>query len=80
LQWLIDATEVILLLNDWMTEQKMVDGILADKLGFSREYIRLIRSGKRLPSEATVNLIEHISDGAVTMEDIQFAYFTYKDK
>lgn len=56
-------------LDDWMTERRMTDGTLADSVGISREYVRLIRAGRRVPSSAVRSAIIAATGGAVGETD-----------
>ena len=56
-------------LNQWMREKDITDQKLADKLGISREYARLLWHGRRNPSPELVVKIAQVTAGQVDAAD-----------
>jgi len=63
-------------LDAWMSARDMTDGAMAEALRVSREYVRLLRAGRRRPSldlqrrivratQGAVEFAEDMGDGAV---------------
>lgn len=55
-------------LDAWMTQRGMTDGEMADAIGVSREYVRLLRAGRRRPSAEVAQRIARFTDGMVDFE------------
>lgn len=51
-----------------MTRRGMTDGEMADAIGVSREYVRLLRAGRRRPSAEVAQRIARFTDGMVDFE------------
>lgn len=56
-------------LDAWMNERAMTDGEMADAISVSREYVRLLRAGRRNPSVHVSRRIAAVTSGSVQRED-----------
>jgi transcriptional regulator with XRE-family HTH domain len=60
---------IFMTLDTWMTARDMTDGEMADAIGVSREYVRLLRAGRRNPSLDVMRRIGKATGGAVRHAD-----------
>jgi hypothetical protein len=67
-------------LADWMYKNTVTNQGLGRQLGVSREYVRLWRHARRIPTVFYAAKIEDISNGAVTYADFERAYRLRRDK
>lgn len=65
-----------MVLADWLEQQQppMTNKVLAATLGVSEESARLWRAGLRRPSPRRVKLLEQLTKGLVTLDDLTQAY------
>ena len=47
-------------LHDWATENDMSDRLVAERIGVSRQYVSMLRSGMRTPSAALTARIDEM--------------------
>lgn len=52
-------------LDGWMSARRMTDGEMADRIGVSREYVRLLRAGRRTASRDVARRIRKATQDAV---------------
>lgn len=78
----IVGEDAFLTLDGWMSARGMTDGEMAEAINVSREYVRLLRAGRRNPSldvkrrigRATCGAVRHMDfgeDGDGTVDGVQ---------
>ena len=59
-------------LYEWLYQERMTQDELAKLIGISRTRLNLIMTGKATPSPRTAKLIQDITKGQVSLEDLLY--------
>ena len=57
-------------LDEWLKQEKMHDGAFAERIGVSREYVRLLRARRRQPSDEVRAAIRRATRRGVTYAEM----------
>lgn len=67
---IVFATGGLMKLDDYLWENRMRQTEFADLIGYTRNYVSMIVTGKVIPAKRAMKLICSVTDGKVTPEDI----------